>query len=167
LAFFLERQLEREDVKGYYADVEYNRKQRGKVKTIIDGDHRVVSITADLIVHSRGEYAAPRDNLIAVEAKKSSRPEQEKIDDKERLVAMTSEPYNGVWNWEDGHPEHVCGYKLGVFMEVSRERGEVLLEYFKRGHRTKHKVLRFSGDVVQQGSPRAVRTSAAIRRGRA
>jgi hypothetical protein len=145
LAVFLERQLEREGVKGYYADVEYNRKQRGKVKTIINNDHRVVSITADLIVHSRGEIPAPRDNLIAVEAKKASRAEQEKDEDRVRLVAMTREPYHDVWNWEDGHPEHVCGYMLGVFMEIRLEQREVLLEYFKRGERTKQKSLMFSG----------------------
>ena len=78
LALFVERQLEIDGVCGYYADTEYNRKQRGKVKTIINHELTVVSITADLIVHSRGELAPPHDNLIAVEAKKASRPAHEK-----------------------------------------------------------------------------------------
>ena len=142
LAYFLERQLEQEGVSGYYADVEYNRKQRGKVKTIINDDLRVVTITADLIVHSRGEIPAPNDNLIAVEAKKTSRPAHEKDDDTARLIAMTSEPHNGVWNWEDGHPEHVCGYSVGIFMEIRRERNEILLEYFKRGQKTKERLFK-------------------------
>ncbi len=135
LAYFVERQLDNEGVAGYYADVEYNRKQRGKVKTVINRELKVVSITADLIVHSRGEIPAPHDNLIAVEAKKSSRPTHEKEDDRERLIAMTSEPHNGVWNYEDGHPEHVCGYAVGIFMEIRREQHQLLLEYFKHGEK--------------------------------
>jgi hypothetical protein len=62
---------------------------------------------------------------------------------------MTSEPYNGVWNYEDGHPEHVCGYKVGIFMEIRREHEQVHLEYFKRGEMTKHKLFRFSSEVAQ------------------
>ncbi|MFK2906054.1 hypothetical protein ISP17_18995 [Dyella ginsengisoli] len=141
LAHFIERQLEFEGVVGYYADTEYNRKQRGKVKTIINRELRVVSITADLIVHSRGEVAAPKDNLIAIEAKKANRPAHEKANDIDRLIAMTSEPYNGVWNFEDGHPEHVCGYAVGIFMEICREQNRVAFEYFKRGQKTKERIV--------------------------
>lgn len=141
LAYFIERQMESEGMVGYYADTEYNRKQRGKVKTIINSELRVVSITADLIVHSRGEIAAPRDNLIAVEAKKANRPASEKANDIERLIAMTSEPYNGVWNFEDGHPEHVCGYVVGIFMEIHREKKQVAFEYFKHGQKTKERLV--------------------------
>lgn len=159
LSLFIERQLDKEAVTGYYADVEYNRKQRGKVKTIINNDLAVVSITADLIVHSRGEIPAPNDNLIAIEAKKTSRPEHEKIDDKNRLIAMTREPYNGVWNWEDGHPEHVCGYKVGIFMEIRIEQKEIFIEYFKRGEKTKQKTINFAGEMpspsIERDRPQA------------
>lgn len=141
LAYFIEQQLELEGVVGYYADTEYNRKQRGKVKTVINQEFRVVSITADLIVHSRGEIAAPRDNLMAIEAKKSNRPANEKASDIDRLIAMTSEPFNGVWNFEDGHPEHVCGYAVGIFMEIRLERNQVAFEYFKRGQKTKERIV--------------------------
>lgn len=160
LALFMERQLAADAVEGYYADVEYNRKQRGRVKTIINGDLRVVSITADLIIHSRGEIPAPHDNLIAVEAKKASRPEQEKDSDRERLVAMTREPYNGVWNYEDGHPEHVCGYRVGIFMEIRREHEEIHLDYFKKGELTKQKLFKFSGELAQQSAPADVGANA-------
>lgn len=142
LAHFIELQLASEGVTGYYADTEYNRKQRGKVKTIINDELQVVTITADLIVHSRGEIEAPGDNLIAVEAKKSSRPAREKASDVARLIAMTREPYNGVWNYEDGHPEHVCGYAVGIFMEIRQSTAELLLEYFKRGQKTKERLVR-------------------------
>lgn len=141
LAYFIQRQLEQEGVTGYYADVEYNRKQHGKVKTIINNEFQVVAITADLIVHSRGERPAPYDNLIAVEAKKASRPAKEKADDIDRLIAMTRKPLEDVWGWEDGHPEHVCGYAVGIFMEIFREEQKVLLEYFKRGLKTKERLL--------------------------
>jgi len=38
---------------GYRADTEYNRKQGGQVKTILDETMHVVRITCDLILHSR------------------------------------------------------------------------------------------------------------------
>lgn len=37
----------------YRADTEYNRKQGGQVKTILDESMHVVRITCDLILHSR------------------------------------------------------------------------------------------------------------------
>ena len=55
IAVFLEWQLQKEGVNGYYADTEYNRKHGRYVKTIIDNEHQVVHITSDLIVHTRGE----------------------------------------------------------------------------------------------------------------
>lgn len=56
----------------YYVDVEYNR-NNGRVKTICNDDLKVVTIICDLIVHSRGEIVE-KDNLIALEMKKSYRP---------------------------------------------------------------------------------------------
>src|SRR5690606_37350717 len=74
LALYMERQLEREGIKGYYADAEYNRKQGGKVKTIINAEMKATTITTALITHSRRNPQPPYDNLIATEATKSSRP---------------------------------------------------------------------------------------------
>src|ERR1700726_2335391 len=74
LSIYLERQLQADGFGGYYADVEYNRKQQGRVKTIINERLEVVQITPDLIVHTRGERLPPHDNLIAVEVKKAARP---------------------------------------------------------------------------------------------
>jgi hypothetical protein len=142
LAIFIERQLKQERIFEYYTDTEYNRKQSDQVKTIINKELRVLPITADLIVHSRGDLPAPDDNLIAVEVKKSSRPAHEKNADKDRLIAMTSPPYNGVWNWEDGHPEHVCGYSVGIFMEIRRKEHEIFLEYFKLGQKTNERLIK-------------------------
>lgn len=141
LAIHLENQLITDGLNGYYADVEYNRKQQGKVKTIINNEFEIVNITPDLIVHSRGVIGAPLDNLIAIEAKKTSRPDKEREDNFSRLIAMTKEPYNGVWNYENGHPEHVCGYAVGIFMEINTTQGFVLVTYFKKGLKTKEKTF--------------------------
>lgn len=131
LAVFLERQLQLEGVTGYYADTEYNRTHHGYVKTIIDGEHRAIQITTDLIVHTRGEKPPPHDNLIAIEAKKAFRPDQEKLDDKNRLRAMT-QPNEKALGW-GGHPKPVCGYALGVFLEIDVRNRRLGLEYFRNG----------------------------------
>lgn len=78
----------------YHVDTEYNR-NKGKVKTIYNNDCKVVSIVCDLIIHSRGEIP-DKDNLIAIEMKKSYRPSMEKENDKARLVALTKSSYDDV-----------------------------------------------------------------------
>lgn len=88
LALYIELEMERVGLQGYYADVEYNRKQNGAVKTIMDDEYQIIRINCDLILHSRGEIIQ-RDNLIAVEMKKSERPQYEKDSDINRLRAMT------------------------------------------------------------------------------
>lgn len=133
LAIYLERQLQLDGVRGYYADIEYNRKQGGQIKTILGNDYEIIPITSDLIVHTRGEKAFPDDNFIAVEIKKSARPVRGKNDDRKRLMAMTSIPFRNVWGWEGTHPEHVCGYKLGVFVEVDISNREIRQEFFEDG----------------------------------
>jgi hypothetical protein len=143
LSIYVERQLQAESITGYYADVEYNRKQQGRVKTIINEQLKVVQITPDLIVHSRGEMPPPSDNLIAVEAKKANRPGHEKDDNRARLQAMTRTPYEDVWPLDGSHPEHVCGYAVGVFMEIDISQRCLRLEFFKKGVRTKGKEKAF------------------------
>lgn len=140
IAIYLERQLRVDGFEGYYADVEYNRKQHGQVKTIINGDFKIIQITPDLIVHTRGERPPPYDNLIAMEAKKSSRPDHEKQADRERLQAMTKVPLDGVWPWNGGHPEHVCGYAVGVYVEIDIVQRQLRLDFYKKGKLTKQKV---------------------------
>ncbi|MFT4161809.1 hypothetical protein [Shinella sp.] len=117
----------------YYADVEYNRKQDGKVKTILDEEWKVVSITCDLILHSRGNVVES-DNLIAIEMKRSEHPEEEKRKDRMRLRAMTKSSYDGVWS-NDGklHPEHVCGYSLGFYVELVSAARLFWVEEYQKG----------------------------------
>ena len=68
----------------YHTDVEYNRNKNGRLKTIIDNDLEIVKINCDLILHSRGK-CVELDNLIAIEMKKSNRPNKEKISDNEMI----------------------------------------------------------------------------------
>lgn len=135
LAIYLEQAAKKSGLTGYYADPEYNRKQGGQVKTILDKRMRVITINADLLLHSRGEKIA-EDNLIAIEMKKSGRPEAEKNSDRNRLRAMTKSSFDDIWS-NDGktHPEHVCGYRLGVFIEVDSVKRIANLEYFRDGKR--------------------------------
>ncbi len=120
----------------YYVDTEYNR-NRGQVKTIYNDDLKVVNIVCDLIVHSRGE-TVEKDNLIAIEMKKSYRSIAEKENDRARLVALTRASYDGVWLF-DGKtlPEHVCGYDLGIYYEVNIERKLIYIEYYEKGKKIK------------------------------
>lgn len=133
LSIYLERRAQENGLAGYHADTEYNRKQGGHVKTIFSENMEVVVIQSDLILHSRGHYVS-EDNLIAVEMKKSERPEHQKESDRKRLRAMTKASFDGVWS-NDGaiHPEHVCGYRLGLYIELNANRRIALLELYASG----------------------------------
>lgn len=119
---------------GYRADTEYNRKQGGQVKTILDETMHVVRITCDLILHSRGQIVE-RDNLIAIEMKRLSHPEREKQKDRVRLRALTKASYDDIWS-ADGRalPDHVCGYGLGYFVELDADGRRFRFEEYQRGH---------------------------------
>ena len=133
LAIHLTTLLPEFGLQNYYADTEYNRKQNGRVKTILDHRDVVVTINCDLILHSRGESIA-EDNIIAFEMKKSTRPAREKDDDRDRLRAMTKSTYDDIWS-KDGvtHPEHVCGYVRGVFIELDLAARSYSVEKFSAG----------------------------------
>ena len=132
-AIYLQRVAHEQGLTSYFADAEYNRKQNGEIKTILDGESRVVTINCDLILHSRGMNIA-EDNLIAIEIKKFDRPEIEKQKDRDRLRALTQASYDGIW-MNDGStpPEHVCGYRFGAFVELDRRYRRCTVEYFKDG----------------------------------
>lgn len=117
LAMFLNFNVKASEYSRYYVDVEYNRKQNGQIKTLIDHKVEVIAINCDLIVHSRGELVAD-DNLIAVEMKKAYHPESEKQKDRERLRALTKNTYDVFTPDPPSHPEHVCGYRIGIYLEL-------------------------------------------------
>lgn len=142
-AMYLERAAHERGLVQYVADPEYNRKQDGRIKTILDGQHRVVAINSDLILHTRGVNIA-EDNLIAIEVKKSDQPDRDKESDRERLRALTKASYDGIW-MNDGSepPEHVCGYRLGAFVELNRKNRLCSVEYFKDGEVVSRETLHF------------------------
>lgn len=143
LSIYLTQKLNYYKVDGYFADTEYNRKQGGQVKTILDNEMNVVTIQCDLIVHSRGQILG-QDNLIAIEMKKFNRPEVEKISDRNRLRAMTKTSYDDIWSFDGtAHPEHVCGYKIGVYMIFDNSKRECQLEFYQKGQQVYSKIQSF------------------------
>ncbi|MCU7614829.1 hypothetical protein N0B16_10310 [Chryseobacterium sp. GMJ5] len=136
LAIYLNDKIRENKLIDYFVDTEYNRKQNGQVKTILDDEFNIININCDIIVHSRGNNISA-DNLIAIEMKKSNRPEQEKITDKKRLRALTKESYDDIWS-NDGVtlPEHVCGYILGYYIELNIKEKQCLIEVYKKGNKT-------------------------------
>ncbi|MCE1197744.1 MAG: hypothetical protein LWW85_02140 [Marinilabiliales bacterium] len=143
LAIYLTTKLQEYKLMGYYADPEYNRKQGGKIKTILDSEMNEITIQSDLIVHSRGEIIG-MDNLITIEMKKSTRPEAERVADRIRLRAMTQDSYDGVWS-NDGVtlPEHVCGYFVGVYMILNLASRSCFFEYYEHGQLVGERVQTF------------------------
>ncbi|WP_312314774.1 hypothetical protein [Empedobacter brevis] len=134
LGFEFEFLFSKYNINGYFADTEYNRKQEGQVKTILDEKMVVIPIQCDLIIHSRGENII-NDNLIAIEMKKSSRPKSELADDRKRLRALTKESYDNIWS-NDGIalPEHVCGYDVGIYLILNIKKRNFDIEYYYKGN---------------------------------
>ena len=133
LSIYLEFLLEKYGLTEYFSDPEYNRKQNGEVKTMLDDNMEVVTINCDLIIHSRGNEMG-NDNLLAIEMKKSTRPQHEKVSDKNRLRTLTKSSYDGVWSYDGKtHPEHVCGYQLGIYFELNNENRTYKIEGFIGG----------------------------------
>ncbi len=122
----------------YFVDVEYNRNVGGKLKTIkktIKGhEEQIVTINCDLILHSRGMNSF-NDNLIALEMKKATGKKQDKDSDKTRLECLTKSSDQDVWSHGgEVFPEHVCGYRLGIYYEVDFNHHKVEVEYYKSGN---------------------------------
>lgn len=144
LGIYLQQQAHNFGLTKYFADAEYNRKQGGQVKTIFGSDMKGVTIQCDLILHSRGESKV-EDNLIAFEMKKAERSPQEKDADRERLRVMTNKSYGkNTWS-NDGttHPEHVCGYRIGVYLEISARDRSAKIEIYKNGKKVASKTRHF------------------------
>ena len=123
------------DLSEYYADCDFNRMQDGKIKQIIDEQFYVITVQCDVLFHGRGERGPPRENLIAIEMKKAGRPLQETLDDQKRLRALTTPPGRDNWSG-DGKtfPEYVCGYELGLFIELDVQRATYRVEEYRDGN---------------------------------
>lgn len=142
LAMYIQSRSNAAGLKEYVCDTEYNRKQEGRVKTIVNLESVVINITPDIILHSRGRIRQ-RDNLIAIEMKKSHRPRYEFEADIGRLQCMTREPSDGIYSYDGTTmPEHVCGYELGVFLIVNRNNKTIVYYTIEEGKVTGENVVK-------------------------
>jgi len=130
----MNRAINNSEFSEYFTDIEYNRNFDGQIKTIIDDGMEVINITCDLIVHSRGQIPEC-DNLIAIEMKRDNHPEDEKNKDRIRLKALTKPTNDSMTYSVDGtvYPQHVCGYQVGVFYEISLNQRVIKIEYYTEG----------------------------------
>ncbi|GLC90066.1 hypothetical protein [Lysinibacillus piscis] len=140
---YLAREISETNFSKYHVDVEHNRNEGGKLKTIKNGKEIVIPITCDIIVHSRGENIK-QDNLIAIEMKKSTNNKVEKDKDRERLIALTKDSFDNLWSY-DGKtfPQHVCRYQLGVYYEINFIARHVVIEYYMKGELQKNYIVGF------------------------
>lgn len=102
-------------------------------KSIQGPNEEIIRIKTDLIVHSRGE-CIERDNLLALEMKKSYRPKKEKDADRSRLKCLTKDSFNHEWSFDGTElPEHVCRYAIGIYYEIDFDKRTISLEYYRKG----------------------------------
>lgn len=122
LMYELNKQLEKNNFKNYYADVEFNRAIENtinNVKRLPKEEGTPKRVFPDIIVHSRGKVTP--DNLLALEMKKSTARREAKERDKNRLSLLTSSyPYK---------------YKLGVYYEINPKKRQILVEFYKTGRK--------------------------------
>ncbi|MDR0874608.1 MAG: hypothetical protein LBN12_00180 [Clostridiales Family XIII bacterium] len=147
LSQFLHDAIKITKYKDYYVDVEYNRNQANSenrhIKTIVNEQEKIVSITCDLIIHSRGTIAE-QDNSLALEMKKSTRPLKEKLKNRDRLIALTKTSYDDIWSFDGiSLPEHVCGYLLGVYYEINFAKRDIRIEYYIDGCKVCDKKIQY------------------------
>lgn len=128
LMYELNKQLEKNNFKNYYADVEFNRAIENtinNVKRLPKEEGTPKRVFPDIIVHSRGKVTP--DNLLALEMKKSSANQQDKEKDRNRLRKMTKQ------NCDESHYSHK--YKFGVYYEINHNESQIVVEFYQTGRR--------------------------------
>ena len=115
----------------FIADPEYNRQNLNQIKTIIDDELNVITITSDIVFHRRG-HAGLENNLMAIEMKKSDQPLEKRNDDRNRLRALTNQDVDSI-QVLNGAPEHVRGYCLGVYLELDVKTLVFTIEKYSNG----------------------------------
>ncbi len=108
---------EHENYKGYFADVEYNRKNDGTGKCYENKQKVSSPMVSDLIVHKRD--ASP--NLLAIELKRWNNHDKRDTD-RERLESVVSSP-----NITERKCDCVYDTLLGVFIIYSPTKLEIEL----------------------------------------
>ena len=113
----------------YHADVEYNRGKGKAIKSYQFENEDPISMTCDLIVHSRGNVIN-LDNLICIEMKKIKNTWKNE-DDRKRLKALTTP--GGCQTV--GKRLVVRDYILGIFYTIDLKNKRIILELYKNGER--------------------------------
>lgn len=108
---------ENNEYRGYFADVEYNRKNDSSGKHYDNNQNVSATMVADLIVHKRNA----ENNLLAVETKRWGNPKKRE-QDRERLKKVVSSP-------EVRKDDCVYDTILGAFIIYSPER--ILVEFYE------------------------------------
>ena len=117
LAFYLELQL-RKNIKyeNYSVDCEYNRKEEDIKRLKFGKNTDKKEIYPDIIVHQR----KIKNNLIAIEMKKTTSRNTDKIKDIEKLEALTDRK-------NDYH------YTLGIYFELDITDNNNIINFFVHG----------------------------------
>ncbi|WP_338990112.1 hypothetical protein KST00_07155 [Fusobacterium animalis] len=117
LAFYLELQL-RKNIKyeNYSVDCEYNRKEEDIKRLKFGKNTDKKEIYPDIIVHQR----KIKNNLIAIEMKKTTSRNTDKIKDIEKLEALTDRK-------NDYH------YTLGIYFELDITDNNNIIKFFIDG----------------------------------
>lgn len=173
LAIPLEHVARNNGFASYRADVEYNRNNDGHLKTAVSPErNEVVTITCDLILHSRGERV--QDNLIAIEMKRSTHRASHMAKDRYRLVALTRRPFEDVW------PEplldeakgvqidirHVCDYEVGYLVVLHAAKRIFSIEEYAGGEMVGSYAHSFAEEAERYLSSTATRVPTGPRRSR-
>lgn len=122
--------------KNYYADVEYNR-GNGKTLKAYESNNRVIKMTCDFILHSRGELHP--DNLICLEMKKKSSNQRAMDKDRERLISLTMP--GGCETI--GRNLIVRDYYLGIFYVIDYQLSQLELEFYYEGNLFHREIMSF------------------------
>ncbi|MFZ8073972.1 hypothetical protein ACO1G0_02910 [Fusobacterium watanabei] len=117
LAFYLELQL-RKNIKyeNYSVDCEYNRKEEDIKRLKFGKNIDKKEIYPDIIVHQR----KIKNNLIAIEMKKTTSRNTDKIKDIEKLEALTDR-------------KNSYHYTLGIYFELDITDNNNIIKFFVDG----------------------------------
>lgn len=120
----------------YYADCEFNRMHDDgdPVKRYKDEVRGVIPLVCDVIVHGREEMPE-RDNLIAIEMKKTGRPADETLANQRRLRALTMPLYKrtGPQGEPSAFAGYVSGYELGILIVLDPAHVRFRVEEYRSG----------------------------------
>ena len=141
LANHIDNLLNSYELGEYFVDTEYNR-NGGFIKTIINRQMKVVPVTCDLIIHSRGHMQ--KDNLLALEMKKLPCSNEELDKDRDRLLALTKHDFGETFSLNNNtFPKNVCDYEVGIYYLIDIERRMITLEIYNDGQKVNSETQSF------------------------